>query len=168
MASAYVDPGSGAMIWQMAAAAVIGSLFYVKRIFTWAKKQFSLGSPLAMGFAFATLFALVACPVTVMIFANNPLPRFNDLFLIGVVLTAYFFRWEPALYLLGISLLVSAWILPPTGSFHLAGPIEWYRILSFGLVSLLLVCIVSRSKARKQAEERAPSYSMHGAAAGAD
>ena len=39
MASAYVDPGSGAMIWQMGAAAVIGSLFYVKRILMWVKGQ---------------------------------------------------------------------------------------------------------------------------------
>jgi hypothetical protein len=31
MAHAYVDPGSGAMIWQIAAAAVIGSMFYVRR-----------------------------------------------------------------------------------------------------------------------------------------
>jgi len=34
-ASAYVDPGSGAMLWQVAAAAVIGSLFYVKRAVAW-------------------------------------------------------------------------------------------------------------------------------------
>ncbi|MBI2925879.1 MAG: hypothetical protein HYY24_09270 [Verrucomicrobia bacterium] len=29
---AYVDPGSGQLIWQMLAAAVVGSLFYLKRV----------------------------------------------------------------------------------------------------------------------------------------
>ena len=36
-AQAYVDPGSGSMLWQLAAAAVIGSLFYVRRVFTWLR-----------------------------------------------------------------------------------------------------------------------------------
>ena len=30
-ASAYVDPGSGAMIWQVLAAACLGSMFYVRK-----------------------------------------------------------------------------------------------------------------------------------------
>ena len=29
---AYVDPGSGQLIWQMAAAACVGGLFYIKRV----------------------------------------------------------------------------------------------------------------------------------------
>ena len=43
-ASAYVDPGSGAMLWQVAAAAVIGSLFYVKRAVAWIKGRFGMRS----------------------------------------------------------------------------------------------------------------------------
>jgi hypothetical protein len=39
-ASAYVDPGAGAMIWQMAAAAVVGSLFYVRQVVSWIRKRF--------------------------------------------------------------------------------------------------------------------------------
>jgi hypothetical protein len=39
-ASAYVDPGAGAMLWQMAAATVIGSLFYARRIIGWIRDQF--------------------------------------------------------------------------------------------------------------------------------
>jgi hypothetical protein len=31
-AQAYVDPGSGAMVWQMLAAAVVGCGFYVHKI----------------------------------------------------------------------------------------------------------------------------------------
>ena len=41
-AAAYVDPGSGTMLWQMAAAAVIGSLFYVRRGFTWVRERLGL------------------------------------------------------------------------------------------------------------------------------
>jgi hypothetical protein len=40
MANAYVDPGSGAMLWQLAAATVIGSLFYLKRILVWIRGHF--------------------------------------------------------------------------------------------------------------------------------
>jgi hypothetical protein len=41
-AHAYVDPGSGAMLWQIAAAGVIGSLFYVRRAFTWVRDHMGL------------------------------------------------------------------------------------------------------------------------------
>ena len=41
-AHAYVDPGGGAMLWQIAAAGVIGALFYVRRAFTWVRDQFGL------------------------------------------------------------------------------------------------------------------------------
>jgi len=43
-ASAYVDPGSGAMLWQLAAAVVIGSLFYVRRLVVWVRKHLGLRS----------------------------------------------------------------------------------------------------------------------------
>lgn len=38
-AHAYVDPGSGAMLWQLLAAGVIGSLFYVRRVFKWLRDR---------------------------------------------------------------------------------------------------------------------------------
>jgi hypothetical protein len=41
-AHAYVDPGSGAMLWQIAAAGVIGSLFYVRRAFTWVRDHLGM------------------------------------------------------------------------------------------------------------------------------
>ena len=43
-AHAYVDPGSGAMLWQLAAAAVIGSIFYVRRVVGWIRKTVGLRS----------------------------------------------------------------------------------------------------------------------------
>ena len=39
MATAYVDPGSGAMIWQIGAAAVLGSMLYVRRITAWFRAR---------------------------------------------------------------------------------------------------------------------------------
>jgi K+-sensing histidine kinase KdpD len=157
------------MLWQMAAAAAIGSLFYVKKILLWTKNLLSTNSPMQAGFLFATLFAFLATALTVVVFHNHALPRFTDVFLIGIVLTAYLFRWEPSVYLLGISLLVSAWVLPPYGSFRVAGFVEWYRMGSFTLVSVLLVYLLSRGKARKAAEQSQPSYPMHHRAiAGAD
>ncbi len=103
-----------------------------------------------------------------ILFGGHALPRFNDIFLIGIVLTAYRFRWEPAIYLLGISLLVSAWVLPPYGTFRVTGFAEWYRMLSFAAVSVILVYLVSRGKARKRVDERAGAFSLRGATVGAD
>lgn len=171
MAHAYVDPGSGAMLWQIAAAAAIGSLFYVKRAVAWLTAVISprTGSAVA-GFVFASVFAIVASLVTIELFNGHPVPRFNDIFLIGIVLTAYLFTWRPAVYLWAISVMVSAWVLPPFGSLRVEGFSEWYRLLSFAVVSLILVFLVSRGKARKPAEEKLPDapFAIHGAAFGAD
>jgi hypothetical protein len=38
-ASAYVDPGSGAMLWQMLAAGFIGTLFYMRRFAAFTRKH---------------------------------------------------------------------------------------------------------------------------------
>lgn len=37
-AYAYVDPGSGALIWQLVMAFAFGALFYVKSAVRWLKK----------------------------------------------------------------------------------------------------------------------------------
>ncbi len=34
-ALAYTDPGTGALIWQMFAAAFVGAAFYFRRFLTW-------------------------------------------------------------------------------------------------------------------------------------
>ncbi|HWB86218.1 MAG TPA: hypothetical protein VG675_18890 [Bryobacteraceae bacterium] len=44
-ASAYADPGTGAMLWQLTAAAMIGTLFYVRRFVNWTKKQWESWFP---------------------------------------------------------------------------------------------------------------------------
>ena len=40
-ASAYVDPGSGAMLWQVLAASVLGSLFYVRKAAGAIRRKFT-------------------------------------------------------------------------------------------------------------------------------
>ena len=169
MAHAYVDPGTGAMLWQVAAATAIGVLFYVKRITGWVRSNLGLQSERAMGFTFATIFALTTSPITMALFHTHPLPRFNDVFLVGIVLTTYLFTWEPAVYLLIVSLGVSAWILPPDGSIWVREFADIYRLVSFAALSVFLVCLINRMKSRSlshSVQER--SFSMPRAAVGAD
>jgi hypothetical protein len=151
-ASAYVDPGSGAMLWQLAAASIIGALFYIRRIVTWLHRHFGLRSPRAMGFLFASCFTLVTSPLILELFSSRPVPRFNDVFLVGIVLTSYLFTWEPAVFLLAISILLSAWILPPQGTLAISNAQDWYRLCSFAAVSIFMICLVTRMKSRSASE----------------
>jgi membrane associated rhomboid family serine protease len=38
-ASAYVEPGSGALLWQMMIAGLVGGVFYVRRISRWITER---------------------------------------------------------------------------------------------------------------------------------
>jgi hypothetical protein len=38
-ASAYTDPGTGTLIWQMLAAGFVGLMFYLRRFTTWFKAR---------------------------------------------------------------------------------------------------------------------------------
>lgn len=168
---AYSDPGSEVMIWQVAALAVAGCAFSARRILLWIRESSTFRSNRLAGFLFATLFAVIVSPLTLRLFDGHPLPRFNDLFLVGIVLTAYLFTWESSVYLLVISLLVSAWVLPPSGTFLIAGFSEWYRIASFAAIALFLLFLITRLKARgfgTAAGREESSFRMYGAAAGAD
>ena len=168
VAHAYVDPGTGAMAWQVLAAAVIGCMFYVKRVAGWIRST-GFRSPRAMGFFFASFFALIATPATTLLFMNNPLPRFNDIFLVGIVLTAYLFTWDASAYLLVIALLVSSWVLPPYGSLRVASFVEAYRLLSFAALSVFLICLITRLKNRLPlTEAEQMPLTLQQAAAGAD
>ena len=148
-AKAYVDPGSGALIWQIFASAAIGSLFFIRRFLAWLRTNLRLRSARSLGFAFASVYALVASAMVFSLFHSRPIPRFNDIFLIGIVLTCYLFSWEPAVYLLVISLAISAYIMPPYGSFAIGSVEDWYRLVSFALVSAFMIGLVARLKARR-------------------
>jgi hypothetical protein len=145
-ASAYVDPGSGAMVWQAAAAACIGSLFYMRRVVMWARRHMDFRSPRTMGFLFAGAYALFASPLVCSLCQSGQVPRFGDIFLLGIILTTYFFTWEGAACLLGAGLVVSAWVLPLGGGSQ-ASAVTLYRLVSFTVVSLFLICLITRLKA---------------------
>jgi hypothetical protein len=150
-ASAYVDPGSGAMLWQLAAAGFIGSLFYVRSVVAWIRKHRGLHSARAAGFLFATLYALIASPCVLSVFHARAIPRFNDIFLVGIVLTSYLFTWESAVYLLVLSIVVTAYVMPPYGTFRIAAASDIYRLISFTAVSVFLVILVTRLKRKAAA-----------------
>ena len=38
-ASAYVDPGSGTLLWQLLLGALVGCSFYIRRVFAWFRKK---------------------------------------------------------------------------------------------------------------------------------
>jgi hypothetical protein len=157
------------MLWQVAAATVIGFLFYIKRVAVWARNHLGLKSERVMGFVFATIFALVASPATISVFTAHPLPRFNDVFLVGIVLAAYLFTWDSAAYLLTISLMVSAWVLPPAGTLWVQEYADWYRLASFAGLAVFLICLITRMKTRvSPAVERERPFAMSRVAAGAD
>jgi len=153
-AHAYADPGSGAMLWQVAAAGMIGALFYVRRFMNWLREHSPFRSERVLGFVFATGYALLASPLVVAIFGAQSLPRFTDIFLVGIVLTAYLFSWEPAVYLLVVSLGFSAWILPPAQSFKVASGADVYRLASFTAVSVLIIVLFRQRKRQSAAAPR--------------
>lgn len=169
-AQAYVDPGSGAMLWQVVAAGAIGSLFYLRKVTIWMRTRLGLKSSRSAGFLFASCYALVASTLICSVFRSLPVPRFNDIFLIGIVLTTYLFTWDAAAFLLAIAMLVSAWVLPPYGTFAVARMEDWYRIFSFTCVSVFVIVLVHRLKARlaDAASEvsAAPQLKANSAAAG--
>jgi hypothetical protein len=150
-ASAYVDLGAGTILWQIAAAVLIGSLFYLQRITRCLRVLLALRSNQSMGFLFASVFGLAISPLTMQLFGRHPLPRFNDVFLVGIVLTAYLFTWESAVYLMVISILVSAWVLAPAAP-RVESIAEWYRLASFMLVAAFLISLITRMKARRSRE----------------
>ena len=151
-AGAYTDPGSGAMVWQLAAASMIGMLFYVRRVVVWLRSLGGNRVRAYSGFLFATLYGGVAGLIALNVFAAHPVPRFGDIFLIGVVLTAYLFAWQPALYLYLSSLVVTIYVLPPFGHFSIARYDDLYRVISYSVCCLFLIWIVERRR-----ENRAPA-----------
>jgi len=42
-AFAYIDPGTGTMLWQIAAALIAGGLFYLRSARLWVSRRFGFG-----------------------------------------------------------------------------------------------------------------------------
>jgi K+-sensing histidine kinase KdpD len=117
-------------------------MFVIARLKLVARRRMAF----PLGYVFATAYAALATAISLVMFHTAPLPRFMDIFLVGIAATVYFFAISPAAYLLVISIAVSAWILPPDGSFAIAKPADLYRIASFAAVSGLLIFLTSRLK----------------------
>jgi len=104
----------------------------------------------ARGFVFASCYGLVASLAAFGMSKAHPLSRFNDIFLLGIVLTVYLFTWEPAVYLLSIAVVASAYVLRRVGvSANLLQ--SFYRIGSFAVLSLFVIGLLHRLKIRRGA-----------------
>lgn len=136
------------MLWHVLGASTLVAILKWRTIARFLRDTAGLRTARSMGFAFATIYALLTFPFSASLMGGQPMPRFNDIFLIGIALTAYFFTWEPAAYLLVLSVLASAWILPPNGSLSIQGATEWYRLISFAAVSLFIIILLARMKKR--------------------
>src|SRR5262245_42434215 len=118
------DTNSGPIFLHILGASGVLAACNRQRIAAWLHMHARLRTSGPLGFIFATCFALIVMPLTTSLL-RGPVPRFNDIFLVGIVVTCYLFSWEPAVYLLAVSILVSAWVLPPDGSLRVQGFNEW-------------------------------------------
>jgi hypothetical protein len=159
-----MDSGAQPMMIHLLGAGTLLGILKWQRIAELLREYAGLRREESRGWIFAAIYALVSVPLTFMFFQGQPLPRFNDIFLIGISITAYFFSRRPALFLFGISILATAWILPPFGSLRVAGFSEWYRLVSFTAVAAFLILLLSRGRLRFAKEEN--SSRIGSAAAG--
>lgn len=49
-AAAYVDPGSGALVWQGMLASLLGAVFYFRRSIAWVRDKVLKTKPIAPGY----------------------------------------------------------------------------------------------------------------------
>lgn len=159
-----MDSGAQPMMFHLLGAGTLLSILKWRRILELLGEYVGLRREESSGWMFAAIYATVSVPLTFILFQGQPLPRFNDIFLIGISITAYFFSWRPALFLLAVSVLTTAWILPPFGSLLVAGFSQWYRLVSFSAVGAFLILLLSRRKARLDTENG--SSQIRSAAAG--
>jgi len=141
--------------WQAAFALIVGAFFFRMQLLGWLR-GLAAGRPSLLGYLFATTYAMFTLLLIDATFALQPIPRFDDLFLIGIALTAYFFHTRPAVYLLSIGVVASLWVLPPLGSFHLARAMDAFRIASFACISALLIFVMRHLKSRRGRQTPSP------------
>jgi K+-sensing histidine kinase KdpD len=139
------------MVWHVLGASALVAIMKWRRVADLLRDNAGIRTARGMGFVFATIYALLAVPFALSLVDGQPMPRFNDIFLIGIALTAYIFTWDSAAYLLVISILASAWVLPPHGTLWINGAAEWYRLISFTAVSVFILMLLTRMKSRQAA-----------------
>jgi K+-sensing histidine kinase KdpD len=148
IAAPHIDTDSAPIYVQILGVACALVILNRRQVGQWVQEVAGIHAARAHGFLFATCVALLSMFVTANMM-NGPLPRFNDVFLVGIALTCYLFSWEPAAYLLVLSVLASAWMLPPAGSLRIEGFNEWYRLISFTVVAAVIILLIARIQARR-------------------
>jgi len=123
--------------------------------------RWSQGSALRLfyGISFAAFYGSAATFLLLVFSGREAIPRFLDAFLIGTVITAYFFSWFPALLLYLASLLIAVYFLiPPLGSIGIKNGEDSYRLLSYSAVSLGMISTIYRlqraTRGLQQSEQR--------------
>lgn len=117
---------------------IIGTALYISTGFIWLREHFGPRSLRFDGFLFASAYAALATAAACELFKGHLLPRFNDIYLLGIVLTAYRFTWRSAAYLLALALALSAWAQPPVS--------DRYGMISFAAVSVCSIAVMARLK----------------------
>lgn len=117
---------------------IIGSALYISTGFISLRERVGLRSLPSNGFLFASAYAAIASIAAWRLSQGHPLSEFNDIYLLGIVLTAYRFTWRSAAYLFVLALALSAWLDP-------LAP-DWYRMVSFAAVSVCSIVVVARLK----------------------
>ena len=111
------------------------------------------------GISFAAFYGTAATFLLLLFVGRESIPRFLDAFLIGTVITAYFFSWFPALLLYVASLLIATYFfIPPFASWGIKYHEDTYRLLSYSIVSLGMISTIYRlqrvTRGLQQSERR--------------
>jgi len=117
---------------------VIGSALYLSSAYLTLRGRLGRPFPRLGGFLFASAWAAVATIAACRFFPAHLLPRIGDLYLLGIVLTAYRFPWRPAVYLFVLALALAAWVRAP------ASDLSW--LASFAVISLCSIAVIARLK----------------------
>ena len=96
-------------------------------------------------YLFAVTYSLAVSWTIALLFPNPP-PRIMDLYLIGIAFACARWSVAPALVIYLTSLLFGAWILPPNGSFLVSDGHDIYRMVSYGVTSIVVMMAIKSAK----------------------
>jgi|SRR5579864_4479665 len=101
--------------------------------------------PSNVPYFFAVSYSVIVACIAIFVFDTLP-PRFMDLFLIGIAFTTTRWSWRPAAVMYFMSLLVLAWVLPPSGSFAVSEGHDRLRMTLYGCSSLAIIIAIELAK----------------------
>jgi K+-sensing histidine kinase KdpD len=129
------------------ADAAVAGVFVLLRLAAWFDQQVAKNLSRWAGYVFATGYALIATYAVLGWLSATPVPRFADIFLIGIVLTTYLYGWQPAVWLFLYSVGVTLWVLPPYGSLLISRMEDLYRVNSYSISCLFVIFVIQRVRA---------------------